>query len=87
MSSIPEIGQLVQAWDRAFVVTEIQPQELQGDTTQPTQSPMHLVKLSSVENDALGEEAELPWELEPGAIVQQRAATLRNRPTSIHCRY
>ena len=40
------------------------------------QPPMHLLKLSSVEDDAFGEEMELFWELEPGATVQQRAATL-----------
>lgn len=76
MSSIPEIGQLVQVRNRAFVVTEVQPQSLPVEATQPTQPPMHRVKLSSVEDDAFGEEAELLWELEPGAQVRERAATL-----------
>ena len=76
MLSIPEIGQLVHARNRAFVVTEIDSQGLPGEATQPLQPPMHRVKLSSVEDDAFGEELELFWELEPGATVQQRAATL-----------
>ena len=76
MLSIPEIGQLVHARNRAFVVTEIQQQGLPGEVMQPMQPPMHLLKLSSVEDDAFGEEMELFWELEPGATVQQRAATL-----------
>lgn len=76
MLPIPEIGQLVHARNRAFVVTEIQQQGLPGEATQPTQPLMHLLKLSSVEDDAFGEEMELFWELEPGATVQQRAATL-----------
>lgn len=76
MTAIPEIGQLVQVRGRAFVVTEIQPQGLPGAVTQPAQPPMHLLKLSSVEDDAFGEEAELFWELEPGAAIRERAAAL-----------
>lgn len=76
MLPIPEIGQLVHARNRAFVVTEVQSQSLPTDALQPAQAPMHWVKLSSVEDDAFGEEIELFWELEPGATAQQRAATL-----------
>lgn len=32
----------------------------------------HLVMLSSVEDDALGEELQVIWELEPGAYVHER---------------
>jgi len=76
MLPIPEIGQLVHARNRAFVVTEVQSQGLATDALQPTEAPMHWVKLSSVEDDAFGEEIELFWELEPGATAQQRAAIL-----------
>ena len=76
MLPIPELGQLVHARNRAFVVTEIQSQGLPSEALHPMQPPMHLLKLSSVEDDAFGEEMELFWELEPGATVQQRAATL-----------
>ena len=86
MSSIPEIGQLVQVRNRAFVVTKVQPQSLPVEATQPTQPPMHRIKLSSVEDDAFGEEAELLWELEPGAQVRERAATLPNPPALIRRR-
>lgn len=76
MTAIPEIGQLVHACGRAFVVAEIQPQGLPGDATQPAQPPMHLLKLSSVEDDAFGEEMDLFWELEPGTSVRERTAAL-----------
>ena len=76
MPTPPEIGQLVHVRGRAFVVAEIQPQGMPGDPIQPTQPPMHLVKLSSVEDDAFGEEVDLFWELEPGATVQERTAAL-----------
>jgi len=36
--------------------------------------PQHLVTLSSVEDDALGEELQVIWELEPGARVLERVA-------------
>ena len=76
MLTLPEIGQLVHARNRAFIVTEVQSQGLPTDALQPAQAPMHWVKLSSVEDDAFGEEIELFWELEPGATAQQRAAVL-----------
>lgn len=34
----------------------------------------HFVRLSSVEDDALGEELEVIWELEPGAICMERSS-------------
>ena len=72
MRDVPEVGQLVLVRKRAFVVLEVQKQGL------PTSAPgvnhaTHLVKLSSVEDDGLGEEAEVIWELEPGATVQERS--------------
>jgi hypothetical protein len=38
------------------------------------QAPQHLVMLSSIEDDALGEELQVVWELEPGAHARERAA-------------
>jgi len=38
------------------------------------QAPQHLVTLASVEDDALGEELQVVWELEPGARAHERAA-------------
>ncbi|HQZ71357.1 MAG TPA: hypothetical protein PK826_08545, partial [Anaerolineae bacterium] len=39
-----------------------------------TAAPQHLVSLSSIEDDALGEELQVIWELEPGARVHEAAA-------------
>jgi superfamily II DNA or RNA helicase len=72
MSPKPEIGQLVQVRKRAFVVTEIQGQALPSDKV-TTGHVNHLVSLSSVEDDSLGEELDVIWELEPGAVAHERS--------------
>lgn len=70
MQSIPEVGQLAIVRQRPFVVMEIIPSApgLGGDAARPN----HLIKLSSVEDDALGEELQVIWELEPGTKVQEK---------------
>jgi len=69
----PEQGQLVEVRQRHFVVSEIVssglPSEPGGNGEQP---PQHLVTLSSVEDDALGEELQVVWELEPGVQVYEK---------------
>lgn len=71
MQLTPEIGQLAIVRKRPFVVTEIIPSApgLGGDTA----SPNHLIKLSSVEDDGLGEELQVIWELEPGTTVHEKS--------------
>lgn len=71
MQSIPEVGQLAVVRKRPFVVTEIIPSApgLGGDGARST----HLVKLSSVEDDGLGEELQVIWELEPGTAVHEKS--------------
>jgi superfamily II DNA or RNA helicase len=71
VQTVPEIGQLAIVRKRPFVVTEIIPSApgLSGDTTQPN----HLIKLSSVEDDGLGEELQVIWELEPGTTVHEKS--------------
>jgi superfamily II DNA or RNA helicase len=73
MASVPEVGQLVIVRKRAFVVTDIQGHAL---TESPADLPAssHLLNLSSVEDDALGEELQVVWELEPGACAQERSS-------------
>lgn len=66
---LPVPGQLVQARNRRFVVTAVQPSAL----VTPTRS-QNLVSMSSVEDDALGEELRVVWELEPGTAVLERAS-------------
>jgi ERCC4-related helicase len=62
--SVPEQGQLAVVRQRRYVVTDVR----QGAAgPQPTERPQHLVSLTSIEDDALGEELQVIWEIEPGA--------------------
>jgi ERCC4-related helicase len=71
---IPEQGQLVDVRQSRFVVTDIQ-------QTTPPQNPVrgalptaqHLITLSSVEDDGLGTELKVIWELEAGARVYEKS--------------
>lgn len=71
MTSCPEVGQLVVVRKRPFVVTEIVPSApgLAPDGGHPS----HLIKLSSVEDDGIGEELEVIWEIEPGTTVKEKS--------------
>lgn len=71
MQTIPETGQLAIVRKRPFVVTEIIPAApgLGSDANKPN----HLIKLSSVEDDGLGEELQVIWELEPGTSVYEKS--------------
>lgn len=72
--TIPEQGQLVDVRQSRFVVTDILQTRLPASLTTPDPQPMqHLITLSSVEDDALGEELQVIWELEPGAQVYEKA--------------
>lgn len=72
---IPDPGQLVDVRQRRFVVTEVSGSALPTDPLSPhANGQQHLVTLSSVEDDALGEELRVVWELEPGARVLEKAA-------------
>lgn len=75
MRGIPEQGQLVEVRGQRFAVTDIRvstsplsPVLGQSETVQ------HLVSLASVEDDALGEELQVVWELEPGASLFEARA-------------
>ena len=69
-SNVPEIGQLAIVRKRPFVITEIVPSApgLGGELAKPS----HLVKLSSVEDDGLGEELQVIWEIEPGTAIHEK---------------
>lgn len=68
--SIPEVGQLVIARKRPFVVTEITAPA--AGIIKDALARHHLVKLSSVEDDGLGEQLQVIWELEPGTAVHEK---------------
>lgn len=70
--TIPEPGQLVEARRRQWIVAEVD-----GGSTAPGLPKRHLIRLTSIDEDALGEEVEVLWELEPGAHVIERAGLPR----------
>jgi SNF2 family DNA or RNA helicase len=71
----PEQGQLVTVRQRRFVVTDVSASTLPPERLQTgLDSPQHLVTLSSVEDDGLGEELNVVWELEPGKAVIEKVA-------------
>ncbi len=67
-STAPEPGQLVEVRRRQWLVSDVDASSLS-----PGRPKQNLVKLASIDEDALGEELEVLWELEPGAHVIERA--------------
>lgn len=65
----PEPGQLVEVRCRQWIVADVLPSTggALGDSRQ------HCVILSSVDEDSLGEQLDVVWEIEPGAHVIERA--------------
>ena len=71
----PEQGQMVSVRSRNWMVTEVSTSTLPPERLQTgLESPQHLITLSSVEDDGLGEELSVIWELEPGARVVEKVA-------------
>jgi ERCC4-related helicase len=66
--TVPEPGQLVEVRRRQWIVADVD-----GSSLAPGASSQHLVRLSSIGEDSLGEEIEVIWEIEPGAHVIERA--------------
>jgi len=70
-----EQGQLVQLRSRPWVVNQIKPSTLPGNALQqPLAKPQHLLTLTSVEDDGIGEELQVVWEIELGAKIIERVA-------------
>jgi superfamily II DNA or RNA helicase len=67
-STAPEPGQLVEVRRRQWIVSDVD-----ASAVSPELPKRNLVKLASIDEDALGEEIEVLWELEPGAHVIERA--------------
>lgn len=71
----PEQGQMVSVRSRNWMVTDVSTSTLPPERLQAgIESPQHLITLSSVEDDGLGEELNVIWELEPGAKVVEKIA-------------
>ncbi|HEY0169145.1 MAG TPA: DISARM system SNF2-like helicase DrmD [Jatrophihabitans sp.] len=74
VSDLPDNGQLVAVRGRNWVVTDVQPSALPYDVTAASIGEgTTFVSLSSVEDDGLGEELRVLWELESGRKVLNRA--------------
>jgi superfamily II DNA or RNA helicase len=67
-ATAPEAGQLVEVRRRQWIVSDVD-----ASAASPELPKRNLVKLASIDEDALGEEIEVLWELEPGAHVIERA--------------
>ena len=67
--AIPQPGQLVQVRSRQWIVSEVN----ESRAANSRFPPQHLVSLTSIDEDALGEELQVVWQIEPGAAVIERA--------------
>ena len=73
-SALPAQGQLVEVRQRRYIVTDLRQSTLPPDPLRPFDpTPQHRVTLASVEDDALGEELQVIWELEPGTHLVEDA--------------
>jgi superfamily II DNA or RNA helicase len=71
VATVPEVGQIVTVRGANWAVTDVQqqglPRSAQDDTRQRLQ---HAVSLQSVEDDRMGDELKVVWELEPGKSLK-----------------
>ena len=66
---VPQVGQLVSVRRRQWIVSDID----KSDPKALGHQSQHLLTLSSIDEDALGEELSIIWELEPGALIVERS--------------
>ena len=72
ISAPPSSGQMVTVRKRPYVVVDVQRSQLAVDPTKNlTNTVQHRVKLSCLDDDALGDELEVIWEIEPGTPGDQ----------------
>lgn len=73
--NLPEPGQIVIVRQRPFVVVNIRSSELPSPGFRKNgNSSQHLVSLASVEDEGLGEELSVIWEIEPGATCVEKSS-------------
>src|SRR5713101_7970093 len=71
LHSVPEQGQLAVVRQRRYVVTDVRRSAVTTHLSLSEQA-QHLVSLTSIEDDALGEELQVVWEIEPGACAFEK---------------
>jgi len=74
LASLPEQGQLVAVRSRNWIVNEVVVSCLPNGALKAIDEKQTLLTLSSIEDDGLGEELQVVWELEPGARVIEKVA-------------
>ncbi len=67
--SAPEPGQLVEVRRRQWIVAEVDASNGGAELA----APQHRLILTSIDEDSLGEQLEVIWEIEPGAHIIERA--------------
>ncbi len=67
--AIPEPGQFVEVRRRQWVVTDVS----SGALSPASNGDQHLVGLSSLDEDSMGEEIQVVWQMEAGAQVLEKA--------------
>lgn len=73
----PEQGQLVRIRNRRWSVLDVRPSPLPAPDGAPTDwHPQNVVQLTSIDDDAFGEELEVVWEIEPGASIEEASVRL-----------
>ena len=69
----PELGQIARIRQRHYVVSDVKQATLPVDGIHNgLAKPQHIVALSSIEDDGLGETLEVIWEIEPGKHLMER---------------
>ena len=66
-AAVPQPGQIAEVRRRQWVVGDVK-----GDST-GSRAGQNIVELSSLDEDALGEELRVVWEIEPGAKILEKA--------------
>ncbi len=73
LQGVPERGQITRIRQRHYVVTDVTRANLPVDSIHTVLTkPQHIVGLSSIEDDGLGEMLEVIWEIEPGKHLLER---------------
>ena len=74
LAGLPEQGQLVQVRRRRYVVNEVSASALQTSQLSLDRArQQHLLTLTSVDDEGLGEELQVIWELEAGARIYDQS--------------
>lgn len=78
MQSIPQQGQIVDVRHRKYAVADCRATAVPPSAADLiSNGRQHVVTLTSLEDDALGEELQVVWELEPGATIHDRTSLPR----------